>query len=368
MTWNWQQKDWPNFTYDKSTLQQLEADFLKNTGLLQGMLKYLPEEDKLILMVDMMSDEALKTSEIEGDYLNRESIQSSIRCNFGLDTDNRRVPPAERGIANLLVDLYKTYSEPLTHQKLFCWHEYLTDGRRDLLDIGKYRTHPEPMQVISGSYHKQKIHFVAPTSKEIPKEMDRFIQWFNTISFEKSSHLPILTRAGIAHLYFVCIHPFEDGNGRIARAIAEKSLSQSLQHPTLISLSHVIQKHKKDYYQALENNNKFMEITDWLVYFAKTVIEAQLYSQSLIEFIINKSRILDRLKGQLNTRQNRALLRMFKEGPEGFKGGLSANNYIRITDASRATATRDLQDLVEKDILLKTGDLKGTRYHLILKH
>jgi len=328
MTWNWQQTNWPNFTYDKNILQQFEDDFLKNTGLLHGMLKYLPEEDQLILMIDIMSNEALKTSEIEGDYLNRESIQSSIRRNFGLDTDNRKIPPAERGIANLLVDLYKTYSAPLTHEKLFCWHEYLTDGRRDLFDIGKYRTHLEPMQVISGPYHKQKIHFVAPDSGQIPKEMDQFIQWFNSTSLKENSNFPILTKAGIAHLYFVCIHPFEDGNGRIARAIAEKTLSQGLQHPTLISLSHVIQKHKKDYYQALEDNNKSMEITNWLVYFAKTIIEAQLYSQRLIEFIINKSRILDRLRGQLNDRQERTLLRMFKEGPEGFKGGLSADNYI----------------------------------------
>ncbi len=364
MTWNWQCKNWPNFTYDKGVLESLEVDFLKSSSFFQGMLKYLPEQDKLALTVDMMGDEALKTSEIEGEYLNRDSIQSSIRRNFGLEADQRRVPPAERGIADMLVDLYKTYNGPLSHEMLFSWHESLTTGRRDLVDIGRYRAHPEPMQVISGPDYKQKVHFEAPPSKVVFQEMERFVQWFNETSPLGRHSLAPLTRAGIAHLYFVCIHPFEDGNGRIGRAIAEKSLSQSLGHPTLISLSHTIQKHKKAYYQALEDNNKKLEITNWLVYFAQTVLEAQSYSQRLIEFIIEKTKIFDRLKGELNPRQTKVLLRMFREGPDGFKGGLSAENYISLTDASRATATRDLQDLVDKGVLVKVGDLKGTRYHL----
>lgn len=367
MIWNWQHKDWPHFTYDKGALESLEVDFLRSSSFFQGMLKYLPEKDKLALTVDMMGDEALKTSEIEGEYLNRDSIQSSIRCNFGLESDHRKVSPAERGIADMLVDLYKTYDMPLSHEMLFSWHEFLTTGRRDLVDIGRYRTHPEPMQVISGPDYKQKVHFEAPPSKIVSQEMERFVQWFNATSPSGNNPLPPLIRAGISHLYFVCIHPFEDGNGRIGRAIAEKSFSQSLGHPTLISLSYTIQNHKKLYYQTLEDNNKTLEITNWLIYFAQTVLEAQRYSQRLIEFIIQKTKIFDRLKEDLNSRQTKVLLRMFREGPEGFKGGLSAENYISLTGASRATATRDLQDLVDKGALVKTGELKGTRYHLAIQ-
>ena len=362
--WNWQQKDWPQFSYNKEELAPLEDQFLYNAGLLKGSLKHLQSEDQLVLTIDLMSQEASKTSEIEGDYLNRESIQSSIRQNFGLATDNRKTSPAERGIAEMLVDLYKAFDEPLTHQKLFDWHTLLTNGRTNLVDIGNYRTHQDAMQIVSGPSYAPKIHFVAPPSTVIPAEMECFINWFNQTTPQGLSCLPSLTRASLAHFYFVCIHPFEDGNGGIGRAIAEKALSQNSGQPTLISLSHTIQKNKKAYYQALESSNKSNHITDWIVYFSTTILEAQLYTQTLIEFIIKKSKILDRLRGQLNPRQEKVILRLFAEGPEGFKGGLSADNYLSITKTSRATATRDLQALVEKGVLQRTGDRKGTRYSL----
>ncbi len=361
--WNWQQKDWPEFSYKAAELEGFEEKFLYNSGLLQGILKHLDDDNKVALTIDLISDEALKTSEIEGDYLNRDSIQSSIRRNFGLQTDERRASPAEQGIAEMLTDLYRSYNEPLTHQKMFDWHAMLTKGRRDLADIGSYRTHLEPMQVVSGSL-QPKIYFEAPSSKNVPKEMNQFVTWFNNTNPVGSNPLPPLTRAGIAHLYFISIHPFEDGNGRIGRAISEKSLSQNMGKPTLIALSSIIQKHKKAYYLALENNNTNNEITDWLVYFAQTILEAQLYTQILIEFIIEKTKLFDRLQDKLNPRQEKVLIRVFKEGPEGFKGGLSAENYISITDTSRATATRDLQDLVDKGAFTRQGELKGTRYYL----
>ena len=178
--------------------------------------------------------------------------------------------------------------------------------------------------------------------------------------------LPILTRAGIAHLYFVSIHPFEDGNGRIGRAISEKVISEGLGHAQLIALSLSINRGRKIYYELLERSNKGNEITAWLVYFAQTVLDAQAYSQELVEFLIAKTKFYDRLRGQFNERQDKAIARMMREGPSGFKGGLSAENYIRLTGTSRATATRDLQDLVEKKALVRTGALKGTRYHLPL--
>ena len=176
--------------------------------------------------------------------------------------------------------------------------------------------------------------------------------------------MPARASAGMAHLHFVCIHPFEDGNGRIGRAIAEKALSQCLGQPTLIALSHAIQERKKAYYESLEKNNKDNEITDWLVYFANTILEAQGYTQRLIDFLIEKSRLYEKLRGKMNSRQEKIIARMLREGPDGFKGGLSAEKYLSIAKTSRATATRDLQDLVEKGALRKTGELKYTRYWL----
>lgn len=364
MAWNWEQDNWPDFSWDSAAMATLEDQFLHQSGVLIGSTKHFNDEDKTVLIVDMITGEAVKTSEIEGEYLNRDSVQSSIRRNFGLDTDNRRIPPAERGIAEMMVDLYRNFANPLSHQSLYEWHKMIASGRSDLKDIGRYRTHDDPMQVVSGPIHKPKIHFEAPPSKAMKGEMDRFIAWFAKTAPGGKSELPALTRAGIAHLYFVCIHPFEDGNGRIARAIAEKALSQCLGQPTLVALSQVIQDKRKAYYDALELNNKDTEITDWLVYFAKTVLEAQSYTQGMIDFLIEKTKLYDRVKDQLNERQEKVIARIFREGLEGFKGGLSAENYISITETSRATATRDLQDLVALGVLLKTGELKATRYHL----
>jgi len=363
MEWNWQQSDWPQFTHKKSALADLENRFLHQSGVFLGALKHVSTEDKNTLIVDLMSMEALKTSEIEGENLNRDSLQSSIRQNFGLEAKNKNIPPAEQGIAEVMVDLYKTFNAPLSHSQLFAWHKMLLKGRRDL-NPGAYRTHAAPMQVVSGALHNPEVHFEPPPSKAMQREMTRFIQWFNNTKPDGKTPLPALTRAGIAHLYFVCIHPFEDGNGRIGRAIAEKALSQCLRQPTLIALSHEIQERKKAYYERLEKNNKDNEITDWLVYFANTTLKAQDYTQKLIDFLIGKSRLYVKLRGKLNERQEKVLARLFREGPEGFEGGLNAEKYIAIAKTSRATATRDLQDLVEQGALLRTGALKHTRYWL----
>jgi len=365
MLWNWQQPDWPHFKYNTSKLISFESQFLKGEGLLLGAFSHLSEEDKKILTIDIISNEALKTSEIEGEYLNRDSVQSSIRRQFGLQTDGRKSSPAEQGISEMMVDVYRTFQEPLSHKMLFSWHEMVMKGRRDLESFGEYRTHGEAMQILSGASYNPKIHFEAPPSERVEGEMDQFIKWFNgPPQGEKES----LSRAGVAHLYFESIHPFEDGNGRIGRALAEKALAQSFGEPTLIALSYTIEKHKKAYYQALENANKSNEITEWLLYFAQTVLEAQHYTKTYIEFLIGKTKLYDKLRGHLNERQEKVLARLFREGPEGFKGGLSAENYISITKTSRATATRDLQDLVSLGALTKKGERKHTRYFLSNKN
>ncbi len=361
MKWNWQKQDWPHFTYAKKPLESLEADFLQCSGIFIGSFEHLQRADKDELMVTLISDEAVKTSEIEGEYLNRDSVQSSIRRQFGLETDKRKVPPAEQGIAQLMVNLYQSFKEPLTHKYLFSWHSMVTKGRGDLKDVGHYRTHDDPMQVVSGSVYKPKVHFEAPPSKAVKKEMMYFIRWFNQTQRERTS---FLVRAAIAHLYFVSIHPFEDGNGRIARALSQKALYQGLDQPMLISLSQEIEKKKKAYYNALERANRSNEITDWLVYFAETIIDAQKYTQKHIKFLIDKTKLYDRLRDQINDRQEKVLVRMFREGLEGFKGGVSAKNYMTITKASASTTTRDLQDLVAKQALNKIGQRRYARYWL----
>jgi Fic family protein len=367
MVWNWQQPDWPHFSYEALPLVGYDNRLLLGAGLLFGAFKYLDDEDKSQLTIELISNEALKTSEIEGEYLDRDSLQSSIRRQFGLVSDNRKIPPAEQGIAQVMVDLYRSFHSSLTHATLFDWHTMLTNGRRDLKDIGRYRTHQEPMQIVSGPIHSPRIHYEAPPSAQVMPEMERFITWFNATDPSGNSPLPALVRAGIAHLYFESIHPFEDGNGRIGRAIAEKALAQCLGQPTLIAIAHTIERNKKAYYAALEQANKSNEITAWLIYFADTVLSAQSYTQVRFEFLIKKAKLYDRLRGLLNVRQEKVLSRMFREGPEGFKGGLSAEKYLSITGTTRPTATRDLQDLVMKGALTRIGERKHTRYYLNLQ-
>lgn len=363
--WNWMLKDWPQFSYDAKALEALEYQFSENSGTVFGVLKHVQEESKDNFLVEVLSDEAIKTSEIEGEYLNRDSVQSSIKKNLGLAIEKRKIPPAEFGISEMMVDLYLNYDKTLTHEQLFSWHKMITNGRRDIKDIGCYRTHEDPMQVVSGRLDLPKVHFEAPPSKIVPDEMEKFVSWFNQIhQKDVNQKLLPLTKAGIAHLYFVSIHPFEDGNGRIGRAIAEKSIAQSTLRPSLISLSSTIDANKKSYYAFLEKSNTTLEITDWLVYFSKTILEAQEHTLKRIDFLIEKTRFFDRFSSQLNERQLKVVKRLFDAGHKGFKEGLCANNYQTIAKTSASTATRDLQDLINKQILIKTGTLKSTRYFL----
>ena len=366
MTWNWEQPDWPDFTYDSAVLQPLENLFLRRSGEFIGAFKHVGPADQDTLKIELISDEALKTSAIEGEILNRDSVQSSLRYQLGLDPERPHVPQAERGIAEMMVDLYRGFAAPLTDATMFGWHRMLMSGDKSIQVVGGYRTRADAMQVVSGPIQKRKVHFEAPPSTRVPDEMKHFVKWFNETLPGKKHPLPALTRAGIAHLYFVCIHPFEDGNGRVGRALAEKSFGQNLGQPSLIALAFTIERKRNDYYAALQRSNKENEITDWLKYFADTVLEAQSNTIKRVDFYVAKTKLYDRLRGQLNERQGKAVARMFREGIDGFKGGLSAENYITITRASRATATRDLQDLVAKGALTKTGELRYTRYQLRL--
>ena len=364
MTWNWQQPDWPEFKYDSDALAALEEAFLLRSGELLGTFRHVGEEDQDTLRIELIGEEALKTSEIEGEFLNRDSVQSSLRQQFGLCGTPRRVLAGERGIAEMMVDLYRAFGSRLTHKSLFRWHEMVMAGHRNIEMIGGYRKHREPMQVVSGRVDRPKIHFEAPPSPRVRSEMATMIAWFNRTGPNGSDPLPSLTRAGIAHLHFESIHPFEDGNGRIGRALSVKALAQSLRQPSLIALAHTIERDRKAYYERLERSNKNNEITRWLVYFAETILQAQRTTLKHVEFHISKTKFHDRLRGKLKPRQEKVIARMFEEGIDGWKGGLSAENYISITKASRATVTRDLRGLVELGALVRSGERRHTRYRL----
>ncbi|GGA94691.1 cell division protein Fic [Brucella endophytica] len=367
MQWNWTQEGWPHFTYDAAQFEPLERRFLLASGEVIGTVRHIGDADRSLLRIELLSDEAVKTSQIEGEMLDRLSVQSSLRRQFSLEADNRPVKPQERGIAEMMADVYESWSNMLDHATLFRWHGMLMTENHHLGTIGGYRTHADAMQIVSGRVDKPVVHFEAPPSNQVPAEMDAYIDWFNESAPEGKSPLPALTRAGIGHLYFESIHPFEDGNGRLGRALAEKSLAQNIGQPSLIALAYTIERHRKAYYEQLERNQRTLDITQWLVFFAQTVVEAQQTTLARVAFYIAKAQFYDRFRGKFNERQEKVIARLFREGPVGFKGGLSAENYLAITQTSRATATRDLHDLVEKGALTRTGERRHTRYALNLR-
>lgn len=359
MPWNWELPEWPKFSYNPDLIIEKERRFLLSIGQACASIKNLSSSDYSHFVIEILTSEGEESSKIEGELLDRESLQSSIKQHFGLKTGRKKNLYKESGMAELVCNVYETYDKPLSHEMLHQWHFELFK-EHSIDDLGKYRTHAEPMQIISNRYDIPKIFFEAPPSKKIPKEMDAFLHWFN---YPKIAE-PILGRAAIAHIYFESIHPFEDGNGRIGRALVEKLFSKALKNPVLIAISRVLEKRKKEYYTALEKCNRSLNATEWVEFFSEAILQAQQESLELLYFLIEKTKIMSRLAGQINPRQEKALLRVFKEGPNGFKGGLSAEKYIAITKTSKATATRDLTDLVQKGVLFKSGELRHTRYHL----
>lgn len=360
MLWNWQLPKWPNFTFDPEIIAGQEKQFLLRVGEMTASLNTVGEGDYKQFIVEVLSREALESSSIEGEILDRESLQSSIRRHFGIHAHTPKGREKEAGMAQLLCDVYETFQAPLDHSSLCRWHSMLFGEHSHIEDRGKYRTHPEPMQIVSRRADDARVYFEAPPSANIAKEMEAYINWFN----KGAASGMCLGRAAIGHLYFENIHPFEDGNGRIGRALVEKILSQGVGRPVLIAVSNILEKDKKSYYSSLEKCNKSLDANSWVEFFADAVLKAQLESIQLLKFLMAKTKLFSKLSGSINSRQEKALLRLFESGPEGFKGGLSAEKYIAITKASRATATRDLAELVKLGALVRTGELRHTRYWL----
>ncbi|RKR12822.1 Fic family protein [Maribacter vaceletii] len=361
MKYNWQQKDWLNFQYLTTDIDDLLFDFVQRTGRISGVLEGFSETEQTETIINLMVSEAIKTSEIEGEYLSRNDVVSSIRRNIGLNVDSPRTKDKRaEGVAELMLTVRNDYLKPLTSEVLFDWHGMLMKGNSQI-QIGQWRSHEEPMQIVSGAIGKEVVHFEAPPSQKVPEEMDKFLHWFNASQTEIKK--PIL-RAAVAHLYFESIHPFEDGNGRIGRAIAEKALSQSIKRPVLFSLSKSIEINKANYYDALKTAQRSNEITDWISYFVQTVLDAQMDAEQEIEFTLKKTKFFDQYKDSLNERQQKVIRRMLDEGHQGFEGGMNARKYVSLVKTSKATATRDLQDLVGKGIFVPAGGGRSTRYDL----
>ena len=291
----------------------------------------------------------------------RSSWQSS---NVALGCDRTDWTDALFGTSAVTVWFAEGVDGTLTEDQLVSWHRMVVSGRADLRDIGRYRTGDEPMQVVSGASYAPKVHFEAPPSNLVLKEMKKFLEWFNGTTPGTDSALTPLIRAGIAHLYFESIHAFEDGNGRIGRAIAEKALVQGVGQPIIVALARSILAHHSDYYKALEDANKTNDVTNWLRWFSAIALEAQYRTFAQIDFVIHKTKLLDAVKGRINARQEKVLLRMLREGPEGFEGGMSAKKYSAIAETAPATTTRDLAGLVEVGALIRSGEVKHTRYTL----
>lgn len=365
MSYNWELPDWPRFTYQTDHLLQDLLMFQQQAGITRGLVEGGPGEDREQLQVELLIREAMKTSAIEGEFLSREDVSSTILTQLGAQIPH--TPPKDQrsiGIGEMVVDVRTTFQEPLSQEMLFHWHRLLMKGNRTI-NAGSWRSQSEPMQIVSGRVGHEIIHFEAPPSDWIPDEMERFILWYNRSApggADSILHTPIW--AGLAHLYFESIHPFEDGNGRIGREIAEKALSQGLGWPVLLSLSSVIEANRADYYAALKTAQRTNQVTEWLEYFLSVCLTAQQQAVELVYFTLQKTRFFDRFRLLLSPREKKVVERMMAEGPQGFEGGMSARKYQSITRVSKATATRDLQRLVELGVFVPIGEGRSRRYEL----
>jgi Fic family protein len=314
--------------------------------------------------LEILIFEAMKNSEIEGEYMSRIDVMSSIRKNLGITDDQRMADRRVAGIAALTTMVRKQSKQQLTSEMILDWHKILMQSFQGI-NAGYCRKRQEPMQVISGTFGKETIHFQAPPASQIEQEMNQFLEWFNTDLKPETDEITVaLVKTAIAHLYYESIHPFEDGNGRIGRALAEFTLSNSLKIPVLLSLSKAIEKNKSQYYSALKLAQSGLEICRWILYFINVILDAQRDARETIEFTVTKSIFLNQYRSLLNERQTKVINRMLQSGPEGFEGGMSAAKYMSISKTSKATATRDLQLLYQSGIFNQLGAGRSVRYEL----
>lgn len=354
MTYIWQLTNWTNFKYDKEAIYHCLLRCRKKQGFLKGQLSVLGLDDQTSARSYALTEEAMQTSAIEGVKLDVDSVRSSVARHLGIANHNEQKEDRQvDGLIEMLMDATDRHDQPLNQAKLFSWHAALfPTGYSGLhkIDVAKWRK--APVYVVSGYMGKEKIHYQAPPANELVKEMKVFLKWWKTDSFS----LDGIVRAAIAHLHFVMIHPFDDGNGRIARAITDMALAQDDEESKkFYSVSHEIIKNKKQYYELLDKIGKgSLDITQWLEWFVSIVTEAMCKASKSINAIVTKIQFWQKNeKVELNYRQRKVLNRMLFEEPEGFQGDLTNKKYVAIAKTSSATALREMNDLMQKGLILK---------------
>lgn len=362
--WIWQQRAWPDFTWDERALSPLLSRARKQQGLLLGTARLLDRTLSLEAQAQILAEDGYNTSAIEGERLDMDSIRSSVARHLGLPTAGLPHPSRSvDGLVDVLLDATQEYAVPLSSDRLCRWQAALfPTGQSGLYAIrtGELRG-GDPMRVVSGAAGRERIHFEAPPRDILNHEVSRFIAWFN----DAPKDLDGLLRAGLAHLWFVTLHPFEDGNGRLARALTDMAICQDEQRPVrLFSLSAQIMRERNAYYDILEQTQHGgLDVTAWLAWFLEQVNGACESAEATVGKVLDKAKFWLRHQNiVLNERQRKVLNRLLDAGVDGFEGGMNTRKYVSLTKISRATAYRELADLLEKGCLSQSGAGRSVSY------
>ena len=360
--------DWPHFIWQQDQLTALLAEVRHRQGKLMGRMEGLGFKLKEEASLATLTLDVLKSSEIEGELLDANQVRSSIARRLGIDIAG--LIPADRyveGIVEMMLDATQQYQQPLSEDRLFGWHAALfPTGRSGMhkIVVAGWRDNKkdDPMQVVSGPIGKEKVHYEAPDADRLPTEMKQFINWFN-----ENATIDAVIKSAIAHLWFVTIHPFDDGNGRVARAIADMQLARADGTPQrFYSMSSQIRKERKEYYDILETTQKGShDITRWLIWFLQCMDRAIAATDETLGGVLKKAKFWEKhTSTPLNDRQRTMLNKLL----DGFEGKLNTSKWAKITKTSQDTALRDIQDLVGKKILEKeAGGGRSTSYTIVLE-
>ena len=360
-TWIWEQNDWPAFRWRETEVSRVLARARLTQGRILGAAGLLDPALSLDAYMSILVEDGVQTSAIEGERLDLDAVRSSVARHLGLPTAGLPAPSrAIDGLIDVLLDATRRFDAPLTLERLLGWQAALfPTGYSGLKAIrsGQLRG-SEPMEVVSGGVGGERVHFLAPPRERLEAELGGFLGWFE----KPSKSLDGLVLAGIAHLWLITLHPFEDGNGRLARAVTDMAIARDERRPMrLFSLSAQIQRRRSAYYKILERTQRGdLEITPWLVWFLEQVEDAATQAHSIVARTLGKARFWLRFQAvDINERQRKVLNRLLDAGPGGFAGGINNRKYMGLTHTSRATAWRELSDLVAKGCLVPTG--KGGR-------
>ena len=351
----WQYPEWPSFTWNDSRLISLLSEVRNLEGKIQGMMGGLGFDVQSMTALNVMTEDVLRSNEIEGVILNSDKVRSSIAKHLGIDTAGLPQPDHyTECVVQIMMDAVTNCNKPLTPERLFNWHAALfPTGRSGMypITVGAYRTGGEPMQIVSGAMGKEKVHYEAPPSDVVPDMMTDFLTWINS---DNTVIDPVL-KAAVAHLWFVAIHPFDDGNGRLTRTITDMQLAKADGFPLrFYSMSAEILREKKAYYEILEHTtSNSTDITEWLEWFLNTMKSSILRAEETVKRVVSKSSFWQRHREiPMNERQ----VKMVNMLCDGFTGKLTSSKWAKITKTSQATALRDITDLIEKGILIAAAD------------